>query len=68
MHLQEMLGRERLKLEEILANEGLRHPDVASTLTKLADLHGLLGDAARKRDLLANALEIQQGVPQIALP
>eukprot|EP00971_Amphidinium_carterae_P249444 4951364-Amphidinium_carterae.1 len=54
----------RLELEETLANEerslGPRHPDVASTLTKLADLHGLLGDVARQRELLVQALDIQQ--------
>eukprot|EP00971_Amphidinium_carterae_P170081 3370056-Amphidinium_carterae.1 len=62
--LHEMLGRERLKLEETLANEetslGPRHPDVARALTKLADLHGrLVGDVARKRELLVKAFEIQ---------
>eukprot|EP00971_Amphidinium_carterae_P187854 3728976-Amphidinium_carterae.1 len=40
---KERLGRERLKLEETLAYEerslGPRHPDVGTTLTKLADLH-----------------------------
>eukprot|EP00971_Amphidinium_carterae_P116716 2311811-Amphidinium_carterae.1 len=39
---------------------GLRHPNVAKTLTKLADLHGFFGDVARKRELLVKALEIQQ--------
>eukprot|EP00971_Amphidinium_carterae_P047402 934123-Amphidinium_carterae.1 len=64
MHVQEMLGAARLELEETLETEertlGLRHPDVARTLTKLAELHGVVGDVAKKRELLAKALDIQQ--------
>eukprot|EP00971_Amphidinium_carterae_P070929 1402711-Amphidinium_carterae.1 len=62
--VQEMLRAARLELDETLATEerslGPRHPDVARTLTKLADLHGFLGDVAKKRELLVKALEIQQ--------
>eukprot|EP00971_Amphidinium_carterae_P101210 2002443-Amphidinium_carterae.1 len=56
--LQVLLTREKLKLEETLANEerslGQRHIAVATSLTKLADLYGLgrLGEATRKRELL----------------
>eukprot|EP00971_Amphidinium_carterae_P116910 2315216-Amphidinium_carterae.1 len=64
LQAQELLEREKLKLEETLVHEerslGPRHATVANTLTKLADLHGFLGDVASKRELLVKALEIQK--------
>eukprot|EP00971_Amphidinium_carterae_P197198 3914055-Amphidinium_carterae.1 len=64
MLVHEMSTPARRELEETLANEerslGPRHPDVARTLNKLADLHGFLGERARQRELLVQALDIQQ--------